>query len=412
MKSSDIARDLALLKREANPRFTEQLRLSHARHVTVTSPKHRNWWEGFVRDLATGSIKPHEFSIADLFESLVDNGRELRRAFDPRLGPTNILHEAAGAIVSSDFSSITGQILYSAMMTDLAAEEFPFQNLIPTQTTQFSGEKIPGIANLGDLAEVVPENEDYPLMGTGEDYIETPETKKRGFIVPVTKEAIFFDRTGMLLEKAGKVGESLRLNKEKRAIDCLIDENTTAHQYKWRGTTYSSYVSTPWDNLTAGQTGGLQDWTNLDNCEQTLNNILDPNTGEPVMVDATHLIVTKQNEQVARRILNATEIVVHVGGYPTSGNLSETRAPNPYRAKYTLVSTNLLAARMATDTTWYLGSPAKYARYMENWPITVTQAPAGNSDDFNRDIVTKFKCSERGQYAVIEPRVMTKATVA
>jgi hypothetical protein len=45
---------------------------------------------------------------------------------------------------------------------------------------------------------------------------------------------------------------------------------------------------------------------------------------------------------------------------------------------------------------------------MENWPITVTQAPAGNADDFNRDIVAKYKCSERGQYAVIEPRVMVE----
>src|SRR3990167_9322330 len=100
------------------------------------------------------------------------------------------------------------------LMQDLTPEEYPVQALIPTQTTQFSGEKIAGIANLGDLAEVVDENTDYPLMGTGEDYIETPETKKRGFIVPITKEAIFFDRTGELLNKCGKVGDSLRLNKE------------------------------------------------------------------------------------------------------------------------------------------------------------------------------------------------------
>ena len=112
------------------------------------------------------------------------------------------MHEASGAITSSDFSNITGQIVYTRLMQDLTPEDFPFQNLIPNQPTQFDGEKIAGIANLGDLAEVVAENEDYPLMGLNQDWIETPQTKKRGFIVPITKEAIFFDRTGDLLRKA------------------------------------------------------------------------------------------------------------------------------------------------------------------------------------------------------------------
>ena len=39
-------------------------------------------------------------------------------------------------------------------------------------------------------------------LGFGEDYIETPSTTKRGFIVPVTKEAIFFDRTHLVLSRA------------------------------------------------------------------------------------------------------------------------------------------------------------------------------------------------------------------
>jgi hypothetical protein len=410
MQGTKIYRQLEAAKRDRRGNFRERFRLSHGREVLCESRQEWNWWENFTLGLQKGHIKPEEFSIADLFESLVKDGRELRRLFDPRRGPVN-LSEAAGAVASSDFSSITGQILYTMMMQDLKPEDYPFQKVIPTQSTQFSGEKIPGIANLGDLAEVVAENEDYPLMGTSEDYIETPETKKRGFIVPITKEAIFFDRTGMLLQKCAKVGDSLMLNKEKRAIDCLIDENTTTHRYKWRGTTYASYqATTPWDNVTA--TNALVDWTDLDNAEQTFNAITDPNTGEPVVLEANTIVVTKSLEQTAARVINATQIVMHSGGYAVTGNLTETQAPNPYRSKYSILTSRLLAARLGTDTTWFLGDPAKYARYMENWPITVTQAPAGNADDFNRDIVAKYKCSERGQYAVIEPRVMVQNTVA
>lgn len=408
MQGTKIAKTLELAKNDKKGgRFKERYQLSHGRYVVCESRSQWDWWEQFTTGLKQGHIKPSEFSIADLFESLVQDGRELRRLFNPQLGPTTILHEAAGAVTSSDFSSITGQILYSMMMNDLQPENYPFQQVIPTQSTQFSGEKVPGIANLGDLAEVVNENEDFPLMGTSEDYIETPETKKRGFIVPITKEAIFFDRTGELLQKCSKVGESLMLNKEKRAIDCIIDENTTAHRYKWRGTTYASYqTSSPWDNVTASN--GLVDWTDLDAAEQTFNGIVDPNTGEPVVVEANTIIVTKQNEQAASRVINATQIVMHSGGYATSGNLTETQAPNPYNSKYRILTSRLLASRAATDTDWWLGDPSKYARYMENWPITVTQAPVGNADDFNRDIVAKYKCSERGQYAVIEPRVMVE----
>jgi len=46
---------------------------------------------------------------------------------------------------------------------------------------------------------------------------------------------------------------------------------------------------------------------------------------------------------------------------------------------------------------------------MENWPITVTQAPQNSEAEFNQDIVAQFKASERGAAAVINPRYIVKA---
>ncbi len=116
-----------------------------------------------------------------------------------------------------------------------------FSSLVQTIPTQFNGEKIPGIGRLGDVAEPMSEGTAYPQVGLSEDWIETPETTKRGFIVPVTKEAIFFDRTNLLLQRAAEVGEFLGLDKEKRVIDCVIDENVADHRYNWKGTTYATY---------------------------------------------------------------------------------------------------------------------------------------------------------------------------
>jgi hypothetical protein len=410
-----IARQLESAKRDRNKngRYREQVELCYGRTVVCESQAERDWWEQYVEALQKGHIKPDDFSFKDLFCSLVKDGREMVESWNPQYGPSAGCkwQEAAGAIMSSDFSNISGQLLYTAMVDNLTPEETVFQDLIPTVQTPFSGERIPGLTGLGDQAEIVPENKEFPYVGITEDWIETPPTLKRGFIVPLTKEALFFDRTGMLLQKAGAVGDSMRLNKEKRAIDCLIDENTTTHRYKWRGTTYATYqTTTPWDNVTASN--ALVDWTDLDAVEQTAAALVDPFTGEPVTVEYNTIIVGPGLAPTARRIVNATEITVATPGYATTGNPTVTRTPVPVRVNYRIVSSRQLAARLATDTDWFMGDPARYAKYMQNWPITVSEAGAGSYDEFKRDIIVQFKASERGQYAVVQPRAMAKSTVA
>lgn len=405
---TEIMRLYEAAKRDRTPGYREMVPLSPGNTVVCESKSAARWWEEFAEGLRSKQLRPTEFSLRELFERTVKDGRELIESWNPRFGPQSGSGwlEANGAITSSDFSNITGQIVYNALMEDLTPENSVFQSLFPTVTTQFSGEKIAGIANLGDVAQTVPENTNYPLAITSQDWIETPATTKRGVIVPVTKEAIFFDRTGELLNKAGAVGESLRINKEKRAIDCLVDENTTVHQFKWRGTSYSSYVDTPWDNLNG--TSALQDWTDINEVEQLFAGITDPNTGEPVVVGGSTLCCGPAKRMQAEYIRNATQVMIHSGGYATSGQLTETMSPNPLRP-FSVVSSALFATRVTNANYWFYGDPRRYAKYMENWPITVTQAPAGNSDDFNRDIVMQYKASERGAFSVFQPRVMIKS---
>jgi len=61
---------------------------------------------------------------------------------------------------------------------------------------------------------------------------------------------------------------------------------------------------------------------------------------------------------------------------------------------------------------WFIGDFKKAFAYMENWPITVTQSPANSEADFSQDIVVRFKASERGAAAVINPRYVVKSTGA
>ena len=140
--------------------------------------------------------------------------------------------------------------------------------------------------------------------------------------------------------------------------------------------------------------------------------ILDPNTGEPVLVSANTVLVMPAYRHAAHRVFNAAEITYTASGAPTT-----TTAANPL-GNYRVVESRLAYRRViaagvaAADAKkwWFIGDFRKAFAYMENWPITVTQSPPGSEAEFNSDIVVRFKASERGAAAVINPRYVVKNT--
>jgi hypothetical protein len=358
--------------------------------------------------LGAGHLRASDFSVRDLAEALVPDGREWVRMLDPRsAGGVSVL-ESGGAVDVSAFLNITGQVIYSKIIEAYHQEAFVVSKLVDTIPTRLDGEKIPGIARIGDSVEEVGPGMPYPNLGFGEDYIETPSTMKRGFIVPVTKEAIFFDRTYLILSRAAEVGEVLGLNKEKRLIDLVIG---VTNNYKWKGVTYNTYqTATPWINSLA--TNELVDWTNVDKAEQLFADILDPSTGEPVLVRGTTVLVMPAYRHAAHRVFQSAELTFTAAGSPTA-----TVAANPlsgYRAVDSrLAYRRIVASGVAAATAkkwWFVGDFRRAFGYMENWPITVTQAPIGSEAEFNNDVVLRFKASERGAAAVLNPRYVVKNT--
>lgn len=360
--------------------------------------------------LDEGHLKAEDFSIRELAEATAGPGWV--KQLDPRNGGGVRLLEAGDGVDVTAFSNITGQIVYSKILEAYTQEAFVVSKLVDSVPTRFDGEKIPGIGRIRDeVAEVRP-GMPYPSVGFGEDWIETPSTTKRGFIVPVTREAVFFDRTHLILQRAGEVGEILGLNKEKRLLDLLIG---VQNNYKWKGTAYDTYYAEggggPWVNVLQQE---LVDWTSLDAAEQLFADILDPSTGEPVLIQATTLLVMPAYRHAAARILSASDLV-----YGTGGGQVQTTYANPYGKTYRYFESRLAyrriiaAGQAAADAKkwWFLGDFRKALAYMENWPITVTQAPPNSEADFNQDVVVRFKASERGAAAVINPRYIVKSTV-
>jgi len=356
--------------------------------------------------LRRGEINRRDISIRALFETFVDDGRELVGLFNPASPNTSVsLQEAA--VDTGAFANITGQIFYNHLLEAFENPAFIGPMLTTNIPTQLDGEKIAGISQLGDVAEIVPEAQPFPRAGVSEEWIETPETKKRGLIVPVTKEAIFFDRTALLLSRVADVGQSMGINKEKRILSLVMGVTNT---YVRKGVSIDTYGNNSgthdWDNLVAST--ALQDWTDIEAALLAFDAITDPNTGEPVVIMPNQILVPSALLMTANRILSATEVRV------TTNTSNETLAGNPLAQpgvpSMTPVSNAYVSSVGSSSTTWFVGDFQKAFAYMENWPLTVTQAPVGSQDEFERDIVVQYKASERGVAAVMEPRKVVKLT--
>ncbi len=379
---------------------------------------------------APGGISPRDFSLRDLAAHTIfsRNGDPVgadfvEQYFDP--SNTRPLQEAMGAVDASAFAGITGQLLINRVLAAFTAEEFVASKLVPTMPTRLNGERIPGVALPRDPGEDFVEAEEMDelhYVGFSEEYVETPATVKRQLGIGITKEAIFFDRTGLVLDRASYVGTLLGLRKEKNLLGVMIGAVNTFKE-KRQGdsaavslkTYYAADDNGRWVNHLDGNP--LADWTNINAAEQLFSQITDPNTGEPIILPGTRLIFAPQIQFLAlNQIMLGNQIwkltqgglapstgqtgVVTVGPNPL-GNLGITMATSRQLYKQLQVQMGLDAG--TAGGYWFYGDPAAFA-YMENWPITVVQAPTNSEAEFSQDIVVRFKASERGMAAVMEPR--------
>ena len=387
-----------------------------ARNLRAEVRKHgaQEFSRRFQEALDQKKIDAEEFSVREAAKALIPNGDEFVERCNPqsRGGFDSLALVEAGEINTTLFTNITGQIIYNRLLAAFESEFFHMSRIVPNVPTAFNGEKIAGLEGIGDKAMTVPEGMPFPEAQFGEDYIVTPATTKRGLIVSLTKETIFFDRTGQMLQNASTVGEALGLNKEKRLLSLLIG---ATNNHNWRGTAYDTYqTSTPWINKIASN--DLVDWTDFDAVEQLFANMLDPNTGEPILMRARDVMVCPARAQAANRVLNATEIRYTASSAPT-----ETIATNPLRGSYNApIANRLLYARLTAAVAdgglalsasnaakyWFVGDFARAFNYMQNWPLTVVRAPTNADAEFKKDIVARFKASERGVGAVIQPRAV------
>lgn len=348
--------------------------------------------KGDANDLAS------RWSVRQLFEQFVPDGREAANLLRPSSGGGYQIQESAELVDTSMFANIIGQIMYTQTLNGFNQPGLVGEQLVEVIQTQFSGERIPGVGRLGDDLDVVNEGQEYPNAVLGEEYVDTPETIKRGLILNVTREAIYFDRTGVLLSECNRVGERVGVNREKRILDVVTGISTVYRRNGQAAT--ATYAS---DNQLSNT---LADWTSIDAAAQKFNGMVDPVTGEPISVSIDTILVPKALEILANRIISAS--MTRQGS--NTGNNQTYVNGNSVQGAPRVVSGQYVKQRTSSDATWFAGAPREAFVYMQNWPLTVTQSDENSEVGFTRDIVVRFKASERGAAAVRERLKMTKNT--
>lgn len=358
--------------------------------------------------IETRQIRPEEFSFRDLAEALIPDGLEWVRSLEPCEGRS--LMESEG-VESSAFLNITGQIIGAKIREAYEQEAFKASKLVSIISSKLSRERIPGIGRIKGGATEVAEGMPYPNAGFSEEYVDTPETTKHGLIVPVTREAIFFDQTGLILKRAGEVGEILGADREKRILDMILGITNT---YSLNGVSFNTYYessdASPWVNKLSGNE--LKDWRNVDAAEQLFAAMCDDATGLPILVSPDSVLVMPGKRFTAAQVF--------CPGYSTWANSDGTQKissanlfgdyslQNSAYAYQRLIANGISAEEAAKY--WFIGNFKKAFAYVENWGLTVSRSAASGEANFTQDILVRFKASERGVPAVLDPRCVVCCT--
>lgn len=349
--------------------------------------------------LKQGDLKPDDFSLRDLAESFMPGGLTQIEQMEV------LTEDAAIPLVNT-----VGAVIDTKIKEAYNQEVFAASKLIRTIPTRLNGEKIHTFGAVCDNNLVVAPGSSYTTANLHADYIETPATTKRGLIIPVTKEAVFFDQTHHLLERAAEVGEILALNKEKQILDVILGIVGT---YKQNGTSRNTYsiggVNLPWKNLLSGNE--LLNWENIERAEDLFGEMTDPVSGNAVLIEPNAVLVMPPKRHLAHRLFYASSVSYDNGAASTISTIR-----NPF-AKYRLVSSRLAYQQLKLqpsetnpEKVWFIGNFRKAFAYMENWGLTVSRSMPGDESDFTQDIVVRFKASERGTPAVLDPRYVVKCT--
>lgn len=361
------------------PRIADDLR------ALVESEGSRAVARKVITAISEGKVRRKEVSVKQLWEAFVGPvNRTLE--YSQRVEGFREMEISEAETSSSAFANIMGHVLMDEAIAAYNRPGFIGERLFRVRTSNRRSERKPGFVLQNDQAEVI-EGEPYPQSGMRGRFVSFESGNKRGVLLSLTEEAIFFDETGVLLDRAADIGEFIRIDRETRMLDVFTGEE---NRYYPEGVQTNIYHS---DNKNLNSGNALADWTNLQTALLELAEQEDPE-GEIIVIPVRAIVVPWALAATAARILGIIETRVAVDtddleltrGHPLSILLEATPQP---------ITSPRLDSYSTTD--WWLGDPQRAFLYREHWPFQAFRRRGQQTEDgWHRDVVEQFKFREWG----------------
>lgn len=394
------------------------------------------------RVLKGAQIRAQDFSLAELAEAIV--GPAWKNYFSPdsnelgkftvarslvaSTGDSRALIESTGIGVDptaflniNTFTSVVGGLVEVKILESFKNPAFIGDTLCPAEPTKLNGQKIIGVNRLGDRAKKRLPGESHTRAQFNERWVQTPETRENALAVDVFKETVFFDLTGDLMNVASSVGEELGYRRELEILGLVVG---ASNSFNYNGTAYNTYSTSlnalGYFNDFSNQ---LTDWTAIQADMLKFARMQDPGTGKRILTVPNTILVNPAKVATANLIINATSTERRTGAGATTPqttsnplNVSVTGS-NPYSGQFTLLSSPLLEqvctataadgglalSQSDADEYWWMFEAGKSFKYMQNYPLSVSQAAPNQYDMLDRGIVASYFANERGIPSVWSP---------
>jgi hypothetical protein len=306
------------------------------------------------------------------------------------------------AVTAAQFQTLVGTLLSKKVMDAYNEFKGVADKLVTKFTSNLESDTIPGAYRKGDMQNV-GENAEYPHLGDVDEKYVTISHQKRGLILDVTEEAIRFDRTGLVMREATRLGDTMARDREVRLIKGIQDLTSYKSWYP-SGTQTDLYQNAQgagdeheYDNLV---TDVLADYTDIEALWLLLR-LMKDDEGRPLDIRPTQLLVPVTLEITATKIIN-NEVL--------SGATNDER--NPVANWFTIIATPDLDDN--STTAWYLGDFKK--QFLEKViiaPSVMTRRASDKNDQaWNRDVVASYKARYDTQLGATDYRYVGKSTGA
>jgi len=348
-----------------------------------------------LENIKAGNVEPSNLSIRTIMEACLQEAGYNQIPWGENKSDNEELREAISA---SAFPSITKYIIYSEIMPAYEARKEDLSPLFREGTSSRSDvERVAGFT-AAEGVEYVAENHPYQRTDFHEKYAEV-HLHKYGKIIDLSKEAIYNDNTGQLIERASRIGDKWSEQFEQYLIQtiemlsrsgldgwessstlkCATFDGTVVTNAIFYSTDHSAYDYMG-SQTNSNKTTSVLDTAGLDAAYLLFADMVD-NRGDKINIRPKTLLIHPKKASIAFQLLGSP------GQYDTGNN-----AINPW-AKGGLLNLGkpIVSPYINVNTDWYLGDFKKQILVLFWEKPNVTTQGRNSEAAFNSDTVAAWK---------------------